>query len=177
MKRAFAPLSTGEWGNMGGSAGKTGKTIRKDVAIRKYRRGDFKHYVDLLLLNSQTEYGHIGRVEVSHALQIMDKDWIWVAEVGGKAVGYATAVPEKGTLHMIWLDVHPDHQRTGIGSLLLVEVVKAGKSFGLGPLTVEVMDKNEMGINFYFKHGFRKKVWVDNYYHNGSSAFVMVKDI
>lgn len=110
-------------------------------------------------------------------LKLMDREWIWVAVEGKRQIGFVTARPEKGTLHLIWMDIHPDHQRKGIGTALLKEVTMAGKSLGLGPMTCEVWDGNDKGLNFYTKHGFRKRQWMENYFRNGLSAWRMVRDI
>jgi len=147
------------------------------VHIRKFRRGDFDTYVDLLMVTSQEEYSNMGRQEVAQMLRRMDKKWIWVAEIDKKPVGYLTAEPERGMLHVVWLDVHPDYQRKGVGTALLKEIILAGKNTGIGPVIVEVLDTNVKGLGFYGRHGFRKRKWYQNYYGNGLSAYEMVKDI
>jgi ribosomal protein S18 acetylase RimI-like enzyme len=147
------------------------------VHIRKFRRGDFDAYVDLLMLTSQEEYSNMGRQEVAQMLRQMDKKWIWVAEINKRVAGYLTAEPEHGMLHVIWLDVHPDFQRRGVGTALLHEIILAGKNTGIGPVIVEVLDTNVKGLGFYGRHGFRKRKWYQNYYGNGLSAYEMVKDI
>jgi ribosomal protein S18 acetylase RimI-like enzyme len=147
------------------------------LTIRKYRRGDFDTYVDLLLLTSTNEYSNLGRNDVTRMLKTMDKEWIWVTEADGKAVGFIAVMPDRGMMHVVWLDVHPTYQRMGIGSALLGTAVLAGKGFGIGPIVVEVWVGNEKGLAFYTRHGFRRKKFLQNYYLNGLSAYEMVKDI
>jgi len=147
------------------------------IRIRKFRKGDFENYVDLLMLTSTEEYSNIGRNDISNMLKIMDQDWIWVTEVDSKAIGFITVQPEHGMMHVIWLDVHPTYQRMGFGSALLKEAIQAGKNMGIGPACVEVWVGNEKGMNFYSKYGFKKKKFLQNYYENGLSAYEMVKDI
>jgi ribosomal protein S18 acetylase RimI-like enzyme len=149
----------------------------RELEIRKYHKGDFDTYVDLLLLTSQNEYSGHGRRDISRMLELMDKDWIWVAEVDKMAVGFVTVRPEKGTVHLVWLDVHPDHQRKGLGSALLETVIRAGKDLGLGPMVAEVWDGNGPAMGFYAKHGFKRKEWFVNYFTNGLNAWQLVKDI
>jgi ribosomal protein S18 acetylase RimI-like enzyme len=147
------------------------------VTVRKYRREDQEPYLDLLLLTSSIEYESLHRRDIKAMLDILDKEWVWVAVEEKRQIGFLAARPERGSLHIIWLDVHPDRQRGGLGSLLLKEAIEAGKSFGLTPMTVEVYDGNDKGINFYEKHGFKRKDHLENYYRNGRGAYQMVKDL
>ena len=76
-----------------------------------------------------------------------------VAEAENVLVGLSTVVScEDGTLAMVRLYVHPDHQRKGIGSALLDKSIlsfpKAGK------IHLEVIKKDVKAVNFYLKHGF-----------------------
>ena len=157
--------------------GVSGPVMKGRLSIRKYRKGDFDSYVDLLMLTSQKEYSDLGRPEVAAMLRRMDKEWIWVADINDDSVGFVTAMPEKGMLHVVWLDIHPDYQRHGIGTTLLDVVILAGKNHGIGPIIVEVWDGNKQAVDFYIKHGFKKKKWYMDYYGNGLNAFEMVKDI
>ena len=157
--------------------GVSGSAMKGRLSIRKYRRGDFDSYVDLLMLTSEKEYSDLGRPEVAAMLRKMDKDWIWVADINDDSVGFTAAMPEKGMLHVVWLDIHPDFQRCGIGTELLKVVIQAGKNHGLGPIIVEVWDGNKQALEFYVKEGFKNKKWYMDYYGNGLNAFEMVKDI
>jgi ribosomal protein S18 acetylase RimI-like enzyme len=151
--------------------------MKPRLTIRRYRKGDFDSYVDLLMLTSQKEYSDLGRPEVAAMLRHMDKNWIWVADINDDSAGFVTVQPEKGMLHVVWLDIFPDYQRCGIGSELLKTVILAGKNHGLGPVIVEVWDGNKQAMDFYYKEGFKKKKWYVDYYGNGLSAYEMVKDI
>ena len=145
--------------------------------IRKFRKEDFKAYVDLLLLTSTNEYKGMGKRQISRMLELMNKRWIWVAIEGKRQIGFITARVEPPVLHLIWLDVHPDFQRKGVGTALLKEVMGTGKSYGLGPLVCEVWDQNEKALNFYDKQGFRRYRWHENYYKNGLNAWQLLKDL
>jgi ribosomal protein S18 acetylase RimI-like enzyme len=145
--------------------------------IRRFKKDDFMAYVDLLFLTSTNEYSGMSKRDIARMLELMDWDWIRVAVDGKKPVGFITVRPEGGMVHLIWLDVHPDFRRKGIGSTLLEEVIKTGKSIGLGPVLCEVWDGNEKALAFYDKHGFRRYRWMVDYYKNGLSAWQLVKDI
>jgi len=119
----------------------------------------------------------MGKRQISRMLELMDWDWIWIAVEGEAKVGFITVRPEGGMVHIIWLDVHPDFERRGIGSALLEKVIEIGKSYGLGPLICEVWAENEKAMAFYDKHGFRRYRWMENYYKNGLDAWQIMKDI
>lgn len=147
------------------------------ILLRKFRKGDFDTYVDLLMQTSKDEYSNMSRNEVAGMLKTLDKSWIWVTEVDGNSIGFITVQPDHGMMHVVWLDVHPTYQRMGFGSALLKEAILAGKNVGIGPALVEVWVGNDKGLGFYDKHGFRKRKFMQNYYANGLSAYEMVKDI
>lgn len=70
---------------------------------------------------------------------------VWVAEVDGRLVAYATLTPT-------WLDglyVDPAAQRTGIGSSLL-DVAKSVRPDGFG---LWVFESNQPARDFYLRHG------------------------
>lgn len=69
----------------------------------------------------------------------------WVAEQGGRILGYALITP-------VWLDhlfVHPEHLGMGIGSVLL-DLVKAVRPDGF---SLWVFETNTGARRFYARHG------------------------
>ncbi|HWJ09564.1 MAG TPA: GNAT family N-acetyltransferase [Nocardioides sp.] len=80
-------------------------------------------------------------------------DEVWVAESGGRVVGYARFT-------RTWLDdlyVDPDHARQGIGSALL-DVVKARHPGGFG---LWVFVSNQPALAFYVRHGLVERERTD----------------
>ncbi|MFT4084646.1 MAG: GNAT family N-acetyltransferase [Nocardioides sp.] len=78
-------------------------------------------------------------------LDLADGRELWVAEDAGEIVGFAE-------LRDDWLDdlyVHPDHQRAGIGSMLL-DLVKTMRPDGFG---LWVFETNTPARAFYASHG------------------------
>jgi GNAT superfamily N-acetyltransferase len=78
---------------------------------------------------------------------VLPRQQVWVAEVDGDVLGYASL--HDGFLTNLY--VHPSHQRDGIGAALLTEVKKcAPDGFELW-----VFEANRDAIRFYEKHGAR----------------------
>ena len=78
---------------------------------------------------------------------VVARQRVWVAEVDGTGVGYASF--HDGFLTNLF--VHPSHQRHGIGAALLTELKKyvpAGFQFW-------VFEANREAIRFYERHGAR----------------------
>lgn len=72
----------------------------------------------------------------------------------GEIVGLITASKEKEDIYLGRLYVHPQHQRQGIGNMLLDSVVNYFPHSR--KMRLEVEEKNEIGQLFYFKHGFKE---------------------
>jgi GNAT superfamily N-acetyltransferase len=84
-----------------------------------------------------------------------------IAEVGGKAVGYALFFPTFSTFlgrPGIWLEdlfVLPERRRGGVGRALLLHVVRLAVSRGCGRLEWSALDWNEPALAFYRELGAR----------------------
>jgi len=107
-----------------------------------------------------------------------------VAEANGKVVGYIMCRLEHGLSetrrfnfvkkgHIVSVAVLPEHRRTGIGSALVTEALKALSKHRAGECFLEVRVTNEPGINLYKKLGFSTARKVSHYYFDGSDAYVM----
>ena len=82
----------------------------------------------------------------------------FVAETEEKIVGIALVYPRYSTwkgpvIHLEDLIVTKSMRGKGVGSALLDEVVKYGKSLGVKRISWEVLDWNEPAINFYESKG------------------------
>lgn len=60
---------------------------------------------------------------------IAPSDTVLLAEQGGQLIGVVRLAPEHGTTVLRGMQVHPDHQRQGVGSRLLARIAEElGKS-------------------------------------------------
>jgi len=77
-----------------------------------------------------------------------------LAKTGTELVGLSTALMPEATIRLFRLYVSPQHQRQGIGALLLNHVIEHFQGAKQIQLHVEVM--NPKGQSFYQKHGFKE---------------------
>ncbi len=82
---------------------------------------------------------------------------------------------DSGTICQI--AVHPDIQRSGVGSELMKELISDAKAKKVRSMTLEVRKSNEKAINFYKKHGFKVSHTKPGYYSNGEDAVYMILEV
>ena len=108
---------------------------------------------------------------------------LWVIELSNDSLGLKTICGfcdywqtfDSGTICQI--AVHPDIQRSGVGSQLMEEVIKDARAKKVNTLTLEVRESNEKAIKFYTKHGFKIILKKPQYYSNGEDALYMVLEV
>lgn len=97
-----------------------------------------------------------------------------VAEKNGKIVGFIlSAKQSKEELRILMLAVKKEYRGQGIGSMLLKELLLRFPE--VRRIYLEVKVGNKKAIKFYKKHGFKIKEKLDNFYTDGSSAYLMEK--
>lgn len=108
---------------------------------------------------------------------------VWVIEYSNKSLGLKQIVGfvdywvtfDSGTICQI--AVHPDIQRSGIGTIMMEEVKKDAYAKRVKTLTLEVRKSNIKAINFYQKHGFVVSHKKEGYYSNGEDAIYMILEV
>ena len=109
--------------------------------------------------------------------------YVWVIEYSNASFGLKTVVGfidfwitfDSGTICQI--AVHPDIQRSGVGSELMNEMIKELKAKKVQTMTLEVRESNEKAINFYKKFGFKVSHKKEGYYSNGEDAIYMIMEV
>ncbi len=112
-------------------------------------------------------------------------DAFYVAEAGGKVVGYVMSRVEYGASlfdarrlvrkgHIVSIAVLPGYRRRGIGTALMKAALRALRErYGCEEVYLEVRVSNEPAIRLYEKLGFRKVRVIPMYYMDGEDAYVM----
>lgn len=81
---------------------------------------------------------------------------LWVAiDKDGNPVGFALADDHGATLHLEELDVHPNHQRHGIGRAMLATVCDYAQDEGYEGITLTTFSTIPWNAPWYKKMGFR----------------------
>ena len=86
------------------------------------------------------------------AVQI-ERGAVFVAERGGRILGFAAALVEEGHLELDGLFVEPGHWREGIGSALVDAAVHEARRRGLALMVIA----NPLALGFYEKSGFARE--------------------
>lgn len=97
-----------------------------------------------------------------------------VAEVNGRVAGFVLGfkhTPFEGRI--FWLAVHPAFQSRGIGSRLLIDVLRIFRVMGALSATLEVRIGNKKAQSLYYDLGFEATSVHPSYYSNGEAAIIM----
>ncbi len=111
-----------------------------------------------------------------------------VAESNGETVGYImcrieTGIPSFRILgitkkgHIISIAVLPNHQKKGLGFLLVQEAMQSMLSYNAKECYLEVRTSNLPAIELYKKLGFEVTRTIRDYYADGEDAFVMARHL
>jgi ribosomal-protein-alanine N-acetyltransferase len=111
-----------------------------------------------------------------------------VAENSGEPVGYImcrieTGIPSFKILgitkkgHVISIAVLPEHQKKGVGFLLVQEAMQAMVGYNAKECYLEVRTSNLPAIKLYKKLGFEITRTIKDYYADGEDAFVMARHL
>ena len=98
-----------------------------------------------------------------------------VCKIDNIIVGFIIFSLINKEIHLLNLAVHTEHQKKGIGSLLMETMLKQASAMGVLKVYLEVRSKNEKAILFYKKYNFIKDAVRVNYYtgENSDDAVLM----
>jgi ribosomal protein S18 acetylase RimI-like enzyme len=145
--------------------------------VRRYQNRDFVDYA--ATLEKTTKFGRKAAAELKAILEkLTRRDQIWVAEVDTRAVGFMILTHnDDGSLEVNWLDVHPDFQRTGIGTLLIKKAEKVAKAKNTFFLSVHTWETNKKMIGFTAKNGFEVFEKIKGFYGKKKNALRLKKAV
>jgi len=102
----------------------------------------------------------------------------WVAEDSGDIKGFLIAQREpRKILHIVTIDVVQSWRRRGAASLLMDAAEQYARNLNLRLIGLETAEDNLPAQQFYAKRGYRKVDEIEGYYGDGSTAWVMVKEL
>lgn len=97
-----------------------------------------------------------------------------VADLGGTIAGFVLGfkhTPFEG--RVFWLAVRPGFQNRGIGTRLMLEVLRSFRQIGAMSATLEVRVSNKKAQSLYSMLGFRMIGICPAYYTDGEAAIIM----
>lgn len=103
----------------------------------------------------------------------------FVDELAGEVRGYAVLMPGVGEAELLTIGVALAHQRKGLGSLMLAELLRLAAEKQLSRVFLEVRASNRAAIALYLRAGFAQIGLRRGYYRNAAGsedALVMACD-
>jgi len=73
--------------------------------------------------------------------------------------------------------IAPEARGLGIGKMLMEYAEEISHKEGIRKISLEVSEKNTVAINLYRSKNYKLIARKENYYADGSAAFVMIKEI
>jgi ribosomal-protein-alanine N-acetyltransferase len=96
----------------------------------------------------------------------------------GEIVGYIIFWIIEDILEAHQITVKPQHQRKGIGSLLMRFLLKKAKQHDISDIFLEVRQSNTAAIQFYHQFGLKQKSVRKDYYQNPvEDALIFIKNM
>ncbi len=142
--------------------------------IRPARKEDLSALVDLENICFKEETFHKEQLEY---LLIRAKSLVLVASIEDSIVGSIIVLLRNhiASARIYSLNVHPEHRRKGLASLLMDTCEKLLIEKGFKKITLEVGVNNNAARNLYYLKGFSVDKKLRNYYKNGDDALHLIK--
>jgi ribosomal-protein-alanine N-acetyltransferase len=149
--------------------------------LRKYRRQDFKRLleIDHACFIEGIAY---DRDELSYFIALPASITL-VGELKGKIHGFIVAerFRQRRTVRfmgrIITIDVIPESQQSGLGTLLLSSAEADLKQAGCEFVSLEVAVDNRSALRFYKKHGYTVLKVLPHYYMDSIDGLLMGKKL
>jgi ribosomal-protein-alanine N-acetyltransferase len=146
----------------------------EDCLIRQARKSDLR---EIYLIEIKS-FPYPYPVESLASLLILFPRYFFVAECGGRVVGYvAGALNKDGSGHIMSIAILPSYRGRGLGSRLMDAIENAFRREGISRVYLEVSQNNKVALNLYRKRGFKVISMRESYYPDGSDAYIMFKEI
>ncbi len=123
------------------------------MLIRGFQLADIDEIVEILKLNSQYSFPEVDGPEAMKRVKACNAAVFLVCEIEGKAVGVVRGNYDGSRAIIHQLSVHTAHQRQGIGTALVKEIVKRFKQMEVPTVSATI---TEGSLPFWQKVGFRK---------------------
>lgn len=123
------------------------------MPIRDFESDDIDEITEILKLNNQFAFPEVDGPDAMKRVKDCSAAIFLVYEANGKIVGCVRGTYDGSRAIIHQLSVHPAHQKRGIGTALVKEIVKRFKERGAPTVSATV---TEDSLGFWQKAGFRK---------------------
>jgi [ribosomal protein S18]-alanine N-acetyltransferase len=160
------------------------------VNIRNYRPGDFKTllaidqscfpkgiaYTQFELKTYILRRGSFTLIAES-ADGVSDRPPTSEASQDSSILGFIVAERDRGTGHIITIDVRSEARRHHVGSVLLQSAEEQFRLWNCSRIRLETAVDNVGALSFYKRHNFNVVKTIPRYYSNGVDALLLEKDL
>lgn len=103
----------------------------------------------------------------------------WLLNTGASMLGYAVMLLVLDEAHLLNISIVPEHQRAGLGSVLLEHLFTVASGQGAQKMFLEVRPSNILGRDFYRRHRFVQIGERPDYYpaRNGREAALVLERV
>ena len=140
------------------------------IQIRMFRAGDLKR---VLGLERATFTEGPYTKAMFRELYRDCSDLFFVAVRLRRIVGYMVTCVDKAEAEIVSIGVDPKCQKMGVGTRLMERSLKTLEKRGIERIELMVRTRNQDGVRFYRRFGFRSAGRIRRYYEDGGDAFHM----
>lgn len=127
--------------------------IGVSLVIRDFEPDDADEIVEILKLNNQYGFPAVDGPEAMKRVKACSAAIFLVCEMNSKVVGVVRGNYDGSRAIIHQLSVHPAHQRRGIGTALVKEIMKRFQERGAPTVSATALDES---LGFWQKIGFKK---------------------
>ncbi|MFB0523459.1 MAG: GNAT family N-acetyltransferase [Candidatus Bathyarchaeia archaeon] len=121
--------------------------------IREFEPRDADAIIEILKLNNQYGFPAVDGPEAMRRVKACPAAIFLVCEMNGKVVGSIRGNYDGSRAIIHELSVHTSHQKRGIGTALVKQIVKRFEERGASTVSATVIEES---LGFWEKVGFRK---------------------
>ena len=147
------------------------------VTVRLYEDGDFPSVRQLEEAGVHETYRSAVFVR---QMGTICRNTFLVADLESEPVGYTIGALVQGEPCEAWIlrmGVREDQRRTGVGTILLTELVEVFRTQGVRTVRLTVSPWNVPAHGLYVKAGFIQETYHEAYFGNDEDRIVMRKEI
>ena len=131
------------------------------ILVRAFQQNDYEAYAETLLFTLPCDNMEEAKKNVDVVVnRIKNKNReLWVAEANAAAIGFMLLEfePEDNNIEIDWFDIHPDLQKSGVGSALILKAEDRVRELGYQTLSFHTAASNYKMLNFGKKNGFEQE--------------------
>lgn len=143
-----------------------------------YSREELKFYIRRRTAFTLVAFGADGLTMPDADLKKGQKVFSLDPSTGQGIAGFiVTEIENRGSGHIITIDVIAAARRSGVGSLLLRAAEGRLRAVGCHSVELETAVDNVSALSFYKRHGYTVIRTSPRYYSNGVDALVLTKEL